>query len=58
MEDGIQVAARQCRSAVGDMRARADEFDLRVVAERLTQLLEAFAGSGRVDAHALAFGCL
>src|SRR5689334_11931885 len=58
MEDGVQVAARQRRSAVGDMRARADEFDFRVSRERLAKLLEAFARTRCVDADALAFLCL
>src|SRR2546426_12178223 len=41
-----------------DVGARADQFDLGMVGERLAQLLEPFAGSGCVDSHALALGCL
>src|SRR5262249_47735015 len=54
MEDGVQVAARQRRSAFGDGCTRADELDFRVVCKRVAELLEPFAGSGRVDADALA----
>ena len=56
MEDGVQVAARQGRSAVGDVGARPDEFDLGMAGKRVAELVEPFTGSGGVDAHAL--GCL
>ena len=57
VEDGVQVAAPQGRSAVGDVCARADELDLGVTGERFAELLEALAGARRVHPHALAFSC-
>ena len=54
MEDGVQVTARQRRSAFDHGRGRADHFDLGMVREGLAQLLEPFAGAGGEDAHPLA----
>ncbi len=53
VEDGVQVAARQGRSSVGDCDACADQLELRMTREGLAQLLEALAGTRAVDAHAL-----
>ena len=58
MQDGVQVAACERRSAVGNGRAAADHFDLGMAGERFAELLEPFAGSGREDPHALALGCV
>ena len=51
---GLEMAAGHSTGAACDVRARADQLDLRMACDGVAQLVEPFAGSGRVQPHALA----
>jgi hypothetical protein len=58
VEHGAEVAAGESRRCLADLLARADDLELRVVGERLAEILEAFARPREVDADALAGGVI
>jgi len=54
VQDRLEMTPGECAGAARDVGARADHLDLGMACEGLAQLVEPFAGSGRVQPHALA----